>query len=190
VKKEGVLRKDKRTRFIFAKTFDMHDFWIGDWIMIISSGKKGKFEGEINGMAKIKSNKKIILAPFNDILILDDGEFPTTIKTTTYKSKLKPKSENLIPFNNILDLHIEKLAPELSNKLPEHIISYQVRKAKEFIMKAIEKRQLQIVLIHGKGSGVLKAEIENLLQDFNEVYFMKSINDGGAIEVMLNYGLA
>ena len=96
-------------------------------------------------------------------------------------------SESDMPFEMLLDLHIEKLAPHLQGKQVELILQKQLKQARDFIEKAISRRQFQITIIHGKGTGALKMEIENLLEDYREVFFKKQVNDGGAIEVLFRY---
>lgn len=164
----------------------MKNYWIGDWVKIISSSKIGKFEGEINGKAKIKINSKTLLLKPSEIVLLPDNEIPNLVIENKTDSD-KENKISFIPFNNTLDLHIEKLAPKMANQRAEMLISYQIKKAESFISEAITRKQTNIILIHGKGIGALKLEIEHLLQKFPEVYFTKTINNGGATEIMFQY---
>ena len=161
----------------------MSEYWIGDWVKICSSGRKGKFEGEVNNKAKIKVENKLFLVDLSDIELLPEDEIPQNLpKSKTYFPK--PKKSK---YTNTIDLHIEKLAPAMQNEIPELIVSYQIERAKEFLLKSIERRQLDVTIIHGIGTGALKMEIEALLKSFDEVYFTKSINNGGAIEILFRY---
>ncbi len=161
----------------------MSDYWIGDWVKIYSTGKKGKFEGEVNNKAKIKVENKLLLVDLSDIELLTEDEIPT-MPIKSKKDKLKPKESK---YTNTIDLHIEKLAPAMQNEIPELIVSYQIKKAKEFLLKSIERKQLNATVIHGIGTGALKMEVEALLKSFDEVYFTKSANNGGAIEILFRY---
>ena len=38
----------------------LDDLWIGDKLLIISSGKRGTFVGQVDGKARIKVGEKII----------------------------------------------------------------------------------------------------------------------------------
>jgi len=163
----------------------MSDFWIGDWVRVISSGKIGKFEGEINNKAKVKFKNKVVLYELDDIQLLPEEE----ITTDTFKFPDIPKKSSVSSkkYSNTIDLHIEQLAPQMQHEIPELIVSYQVKRAKAFIIESIKRKQLNVTIIHGKGIGALKMEIEALLKSFSEVYFTKSINDGGALEILFQY---
>jgi len=163
----------------------MSDFWIGDWIRIKSTGKIGKFEGENGNKAKVKTEKGIIMHPLNDVELLPEKLIPKEIyaaRNTAVKSKRKVKA-----VSNTIDLHIDKLAPEMKNEIPELILSYQMNRAKRFLTYSISQRLISVTIIHGKGLGSLKMEVENLLKSIPEVYFKKEINGGGAIEVLFQY---
>ena len=164
----------------------MADYWIGDRVEIISSGKTGTYEGDINGKAKVKTGKKILVVEYENLKILpdDDDEMPV------YQDGNEDETDYsgaFVPFDNTLDLHIEKLNPAMQNERAELILIYQLKRARLFIEEAIRRHQLKVVLIHGKGEGVLKAEITHLVNSYKEVYFTKSINNGGALEVMFSY---
>ena len=164
----------------------MSDFWIGDWVKIISSNKIGKYEGKINEKAKIKIENNIYMVNSVDIILLAEDEIPKPkdkIKIVSTKSIESP----LLPFKNTLDLHIEILAPKMENERAEVLVNYQIKQAEKFIKEAIKRKQISIILIHGKGIGALKLEIEHLLKNFSEVYFTKTINNGGATEIMFQY---
>lgn len=164
----------------------MLDFWIGDWVKIKSTGKIGKFEGKINDKAKVKLVGKIVLVPSNDVELLPDELIPREIFAVKKKigKKKSPKPKDT---TNTIDLHIEKLEPDMKNELPELILSYQINRVKRFITYCISRKQLNLTIIHGKGIGALKLEVKNILNSFPEVYFIKEINDGGAVEVILQY---
>ncbi len=165
----------------------MKDFWIGDWVKIISSGRIGKFEGEVNGKARIRVNNKLLLVAADDLKLLDEKDIPKSpIPTPQNKHNNKAKSKK-INFELPLDLHIEKLAPSMINQRTEIILNYQIRSAREFIEKAIENRRATITIIHGKGIGALKMEIDYLLNQYPEVYFRKTVNNGGAVEIIFSY---
>ncbi len=86
----------------------MSDFWIGDWVKIISSNKIGKYEGKINRKAKIKIENNTYMVNPVDIILLAEDEIPKSkdkIKIVSTKSIESP----LLPFKNTLDLHIEIL---------------------------------------------------------------------------------
>ncbi len=164
--------------------FLMHDYWIGDTVRVLSSGKTGKFEGEVNGNAKVKIDKKTLLVPLQDIELVDiETEYSPPIEFNDKTSI----HNNIKTFSDILDLHIDKLNPKMKNEIPQMIINYQIKIAREYIKEAIVRKRNSVTLIHGKGTGALKMEINHLLDSISEVYFTKSVNDGGAVEILFSY---
>ena len=165
----------------------MTDFWIGDWVRVLSSGKIGKFEGSVNRQAKLKIDNKLLLVLLSDLELLPEELIPDNILKLKNDSFVKTISKPLAVFNNTLDLHVEILAPKMINERAKVLVSYQIKRAKNFIIEAIDRKIINIIIIHGKGTGALKMEIEHLLKSFSEVYFTKIVNNGGAIDVMFQY---
>ena len=172
----------------------MEELWIGDLLRSLKSGRVGKYEGDKDGKARVLIEDKIYLIPFSRLEKLSEEEAAEYRLEQLKEPKVKKKKINDSGDNspvsdqtNSLDLHIDKLAPHLEGKQPELIIIRQVEAAKAFIEKAIKKRQYSIILIHGKGSGALKMEIDHLLKNYKEVHFTKEVNNGGGTEVYFRY---
>lgn len=70
-----------------------------------------------------------------------------------------------------VDLHIEKLIASPQRVSPFEILDIQLAAAKNQIEFAFRKRIQRVVLIHGVGEGVLKAELHTLLRRFEGVTF-------------------
>ena len=75
------------------------------------------------------------------------------------------------------------LNPSLQTGRAEHIVDFQIKAAKTFIEKSIDQGTRKILIIHGKGEGVLKSEILHLLSLNDSVQFTFDKNNGGATEV-------
>ena len=67
------------------------------------------------------------------------------------------------------------------------ILSYQIKKCKEHVEQAISLYAGSIVIIHGKGTGLLRQEVAHLLRNYKEVLHAVPLSDGGALEVYLQY---
>lgn len=161
---------------------DISSLWIGDPIMSTKSGKTGTFEGiGKDGKVRLKSNGKITLVPGKYLIKYEEKSIKSIVQN---KTKKYHEVEN---FGDSIDLHIEKLNPTISNSNPIHIIDYQIRKCKSFLASTIRSRKLSVVIIHGKGTGQLKNEVLNMIQDYPEVISVKEINNGGAQELQLLY---
>lgn len=169
---------------------DIKDLWIGDRIRIKTSGRVGKFEG-INkeGKARIAVDSKIILtAAVNLEKLPDEPSHSFDIDRYLEDEKVKEQKNKptlRVTFEHTLDLHIEKLAPHMTNDMPQRILDYQLVKSENFVREAIEKHYPHITIIHGKGQGVLKTAIEHQLKMFTQVRYTFSKNQGGAVEIWL-----
>ncbi len=104
-------------------------------------------------------------------------------KKTNFKSS-KPKEIREI------DLHIHELMDKYDNMSPKEILDYQMDCFREELKKAIADRVKNIVFIHGKGNGSLKAELRRELKhkyrkyQFQDASFQKY--GFGATMVYLN----
>ena len=154
------------------------DFWIGDQVWIKSKGESGVFEGETGDRsAKIRVNDQIFIIPIR--------ELSPKAAPEKQPEELGVEQADLVShkFNNSIDLHADKLfryKPD-SNR----VLSKQLDECRKFIQKAIEFKVNRIIIIHGKGEGILAQSVEELLQTFPEVQFVFSIHDHGAKEVHL-----
>ncbi len=94
-----------------------------------------------------------------------------------------------------IDLHIENLLKSHSNMTNHEILTKQMESCRRFVSRAIQENWAKVVLIHGKGEGVLKSEIFSYLnklrfeQDYKLVYHDAPFSEygyGGATEVIFN----
>ena len=92
-----------------------------------------------------------------------------------------------------IDLHMEELVDDHSYMTNHEILQNQMSVCKRFIQRAIDSGLKKIILIHGKGEGVLKNEIYlylNKLSAYHEIglqYHDASYSEygvGGATEVL------
>ena len=65
-----------------------------------------------------------------------------------------------------VDLHIEHLIENYRNLSNYEIIQIQIRHCKFTIEEAIKNNITKLVIIHGKGEGVLKEEVRQLLKKY------------------------
>ena len=158
---------------------NIDDLWIGDQVKIISTGQVGKFHGKEGDQVKIEVEFQNVLVESNDIDLYED---PIVVQPLRFDDEMV---EPNIKVASSIDLHMETLAPEMSNQLPARIRDYQLMRAKDYIMKSIAAKKSIITIIHGKGTGVLKSELGHMLKQISEVRFTFDRNKGGATEVWL-----
>ncbi|MFZ5552038.1 MAG: Smr/MutS family protein [Bacteroidota bacterium] len=89
-----------------------------------------------------------------------------------------------------IDLHIHELVDDLRGLSNTDMLRIQVIQFRKKMAEAIEKRVTKLIIIHGVGEGVLKAEIRHALLDYPNV----SSGDAdylkygkGATEVRIRY---
>lgn len=176
---------------------DLKELWVGDVVKLISSNRIGKFEGiHKNGKARINVKGKIILSKAVNIKILSDEELTLMQKQEVDDEPNEEKKENIAsPLNQLfyyaeedeIDLHIVKLNPQKESGESWTILEYQIKCCELFINKAIANKKTSIKIIHGKGKGRLKSEIESLLKNHPNILQTFSISKGGGLEVIFNY---
>jgi len=94
-----------------------------------------------------------------------------------------------------IDLHIEILYPEATHWATADILQKQMIACRAFIEKAVANKSKKVVLIHGKGEGVLKNEIYRYLNRIEDTFHIGiSYSDAdfrtygtGATQVNFNY---
>jgi len=169
---------------------NLDDLWVGDWLLIKSKNIKGTFEGLEDGYAVVKVDEKLYKVNDDNLEVTDapvlKDKYTLPTDNTHVVLQQEPKSIPIDTSNalNTIDLHIEKLAPDFHFNFDE--LSFQVRTCDAFIKKSINTGLDVITIIHGKGKGILKKEIESLLEKYSDYVSVKtSVNQGGAIEVWL-----
>ena len=179
-----------------VKTISAHiklrDLWIGDSLRVMSTGRLGTFEGiGKNGKARLKCGDKIFLISEKNLELIPEKEMEPSldipdIEKGTWDQFPLPTSKNQFDKNEI-DLHIEKLNPDLENAHPQLILDHQLEMCRAFVEHAISKKRNVVTIIHGKGTGILKEEVIQLLKEFSNVRFSIGVNGEGAQEVWFKY---
>jgi len=161
----------------------IEDLWHGDEVELIKSGRRGFYCGKTDKKGKVRVNvgDKIIITSINNLRL------PHIRKTISLTEIPPEKKINSSGIQKEIDLHMEKLAPDLRLMLPERIHDYQVEACKKFLDNAISHRLPIVKIIHGKGTGNLKASILHLLSLYDEVHLTTPAHQGGATEVWLQY---
>ncbi len=91
------------------------------------------------------------------------------IKKNKKSVKIKAKERNLPPM--VIDLHIHQLVSKTRGMDNYDMMTIQIDTAKRQLEYAISKRIQKIVFIHGVGEGVLRTELEFLLNRYDNIKF-------------------
>ena len=81
-----------------------------------------------------------------------------------------------------VDLHIELLSSDYQYMDSFEIVQFQLKACQEKLEYALNSKITKVVIVHGIGTGVLKKEVHQLLQNYNLRYYLSK--DGGATEVI------
>lgn len=170
---------------------DLSELWIGDLLRIKSSGKIGKFDGIAkDGSARIKISEEIVIAAADDLKAVNEKKLAASLNTHKEAFKERSRIDKLnfgLNYNSeahSIDLHIDVLNPSLNSNRAERIFDFQMKAFESYLRKSIKEKKGSIKVIHGKGTGVLKDEIESILKFHPKVLQTFSIHDGGAIEII------
>lgn len=167
---------------------NIEDLWIGDTVRHISSGKTGTYEGhDEKGNLTLKENGVVFYAHYSEVEAVDEDMLIRQARIEEEEEIEFNDPVRSLFFDTTIDLHIEILKPDLKFARAEQILNYQLRAAKYYIEKAMFLRKHKVTIVHGKGAGVLKMEVENLLKSFDEIYNLTPVSNGGALEVYFKY---
>lgn len=161
----------------------LNDLWIGDDVKLISKGSIGKFEGKgAKGHAFVKISGKMHLIPASDLElhVAEEEEIVDLHIEEENTNQARPYKR----FEQLIDLHIEKLNPNLVNADPVRILDYQVKAVDYFVEEALFRKVSSVTIIHGKGTGQLKAEVHHILKSTEGIKHFIEMNEGGATEVL------
>ena len=156
-------------------------FWIGDRVWITSLKQEGIFEGEQAEMAVVKVDGTKLLVHFADLTVLPE-EDDAFLEFFDEEEDIAPVPFSL--WDNEIDLHIEVLNPALKSAEAAQILAHQVSRMKDFVTRAIARQSREILIIHGKGEGVLKGEVISYLKSLSEMKEILETGDGGAVKVI------
>ena len=97
----------------------------------------------------------------------------------TLKSQKQGNSQSILK----VDLHIELLTDNFQYMDNFEIVQIQLDLCQKKIEKALNSNYQKIIIVHGIGTGVLKAEVHKLLNHYQLRYYLSK--DAGTTEVML-----
>ncbi|ALM50583.1 DNA mismatch repair protein MutS [Flavobacterium psychrophilum] len=163
----------------------MAKFSIGDQVSVLDDSFSGRVKNFKGGKVIIETNEGFEL-PFDEselIKITNQGElrsfFSSQSLGSVLREKEEPKKRSFVKekksrkddFVLEVDLHIEKLVPNKRGMSNYDILTLQTETAKRQLEFAIKNRMPKVVLIHGVGEGILKAELDFLLGRYEGIDF-------------------
>lgn len=154
----------------------------GDKVMVLDDAIEGvllSIEGDI---ASIETSEGFLLTfKIKELLKIDDmsslNSGFNSAQVIQIKEEKKPSFNNVKPKSKSerpvpeFDLHIEKLVKNYKSLSNFDILTLQIDTAKRHIDFAIKNRIPKIILIHGVGEGILKAELDFFLARYEQIKF-------------------
>lgn len=175
---------------------ELKDLWIGDEVRLIKSQRVGKFEGiHKSGKARIAIEDKIVLSPASNLSLLSEDEIKELEPITGDVEILEELEPSPVVTNNdtyhseseLLDLHLETLNPLFSESPSMTVLEYQLKCCEDFIHRSIQAKKFMVRVIHGKGKGILKKEVEAMVNSHPQILIATPSMDGGALELIFSY---
>ncbi len=165
---------------------DLNELWIGDTVKLRSSGKIGTYIGtNSKGRPRVQLKDKVVLTkPLNIEVYEEPIKDAAQLDLEPIESS---EVSNAAYLSREIDLHIESLSPSLANEAPQMILNHQIKRCKAFIESIIAVKVPQVTIVHGKGKGQLKLEVEYLLSQYDEYQHAVPTNDGGASQIWFRY---
>ena len=167
------------------------EFKVGDNILL----KKEKQSGiitKINSLYKVQIETPDgfeINVSVKDIILIDSLTEKSSAYGTDFYHKDLPNSKKPSAkqqrSQTILkvDLHIELLTDNFQYMDNFEIVQIQLDLCQKKIEKALNSNYQKIIIVHGIGTGVLKAEVHKLLDHYQLRHYLSK--DAGTTEVML-----
>jgi dsDNA-specific endonuclease/ATPase MutS2 len=160
-------------------------FNIGDKISVLDDAIDGVVVGVKNNEITIETTDGFLMTYFVKELVKinNTSELNSITKSDTLdklNSDSQPsKKQNSPVFKSDkiergvpeFDLHIEKLVKNPRGMSNYDILTIQTETAKRHLEFAIRNRIPKIVFIHGVGEGVLKAELDFMLKNYDSISF-------------------
>jgi len=163
---------------------NIDDLWVGDDVLIKTTGTKGKFQGKgKNNLYKIKTaDGKTIEVTANDIDLGATG-VESSNKIKKDESNSQKKSKRLA---NILDLNYESLK-KVYPRSHKDLFDYQLEICEEFLQTKKAKRETYCKIIFGEDTR-LKSAVASLFRKHPEISIYTPHPDRDAWEVWFDFG--
>lgn len=146
---------------------------VSDTVFIVDDTEM-EFSYHTSELVKLDGNEQQLTRfnKANNHLLQSKAAEKKVTKTTVFK-----KAKNEVVFE--VDLHINQLVKSTINMDNYDMLNLQISTAKQKLEYAIQKRITKVVFIHGVGEGVLKTELQYLLQKYPVKYYDASYQKYG-----------
>ncbi len=145
---------------------------VGDGNVVELNG--GKVTVSIEGFVYEVPTSSVVKVEFDDLVkpedIRNSKEDSEKLRALQHRTQVEQRIDNARTVYE-LDLHIEELTDRYHHMNNGDILELQLRCCRQFIKEAYDKHYRKVVLIHGRGEGVLKMEIHRYLDRLSNVEY-------------------
>ncbi len=150
----------------------MQTFRIGDSVAVLHDTIKGKVVELSSSSVRIEDEDGFLRSyPLNKVVLQQSKEDYKIESKIVAKDRVVAKQvlskntmvKNIVKTPAEIDLHIEELREYTTHLTNFEIVQIQMTACRAFVQDALAARLKKIVVIHGKGEGVLKSEIHQYL---------------------------
>lgn len=139
------------------------------------------------GKVLVKTKDQVVLAfPIHEVSITEEDQ---DIVPEAYAPLLAAREEKIsdpYEFGDTIDLHYDVLIESFPH-LQGSKLEYQLDICTQFIQTAVDTRLNNIQIIHGRGQGILKQEVELLLKTYPEITIISSNPNLASVDAWMNY---
>ncbi|MFT5336591.1 MAG: DNA-nicking Smr family endonuclease [Sphingobacteriales bacterium] len=179
---EGVI-----TRLVDAEMVELEDtdgfprIVLGSELILAPDQEKMREAYALGGNRKLEPHEKAALRKLEEL----DGPEPR--RSQPHRDSNKKRVVDME-----VDLHIHEITESNSHMTPGEMVSFQMKHFERMLEIALKGRLKRLVVIHGVGEGVLRAEIRLLLSDvYPQIEFFDAPYTEyghGATELILRQG--
>ena len=169
-----------------SSTLNPSSWWIGEPLEIISSGVKVRYHGpgSLGNILIRMADGTIAEVPLPEIRESQEEQEPEKW-FEDLRSEKEESPETSKEFGDQLDLHYEALIQKHAHPDGMSILEFQLEVCRQFIRDAIRLKRPYIRIIHGRGAGVLKKEVESLLKNYPEAGIISFNTFMASVDVVL-----
>lgn len=170
---------------------------VGDLVSIIDENSRARVSAILpGGKVLVEDHDGFELEYLiNELIRIEedhDHVYEKSVERTGYDKDFISKKKNPVKHKRDVvevDLHIEELVDDHRGWSNAEILLFQLEKFEKVLSTAFQTRKRRMIVIHGRGDGVLRYEIRKKLQDYPgiEIHDASYKNYGqGATEIILH----
>ncbi|MCI5054732.1 MAG: Smr/MutS family protein [Flavobacteriales bacterium] len=167
------------------------EFKIGDKVTLLNEVGEGMIMAIVNpNLLEVEIDGFAYQVPTNEVILSK----PMTIDRTeikdvnpVVKAKQIPERKPKRSHYEEIDLHLHNLVSYESNLSNSEKLFIQLEALRDKLEKCIKNKTKSLIVVHGIGKGVLKAEVRKVLSDYHLEYFDASYRDYGRGATQVNF---